>query len=95
MSTPNDTKLKDGLTLVSLVVRILSLVEKLLPAFLVAWNNELRNKNKSLEIRLDHEKLKQTLETNHDKPLEDPKAVIDQFLDRNTGHGPGKDPNPR
>jgi hypothetical protein len=41
----------------TLAVNALSLLEKLLPAFLVAWNNSLQQKNRELSLKLDKAKL--------------------------------------
>lgn len=79
------TPMGEKISAASLLVRLLAILEKVLPAFLVAWNNSLQQKNK--QLRLQNAKLETTikveakrheLESYEEKPAE----VIDRFLDR-------------
>lgn len=82
----SDEPSKSSLT--SLALRGLSLLEKLLPAFLVAWNNALRMKARRAEIvndRLEVEVkvLKEEKRLEAENAGHTPKQVIDDFLSRN------------
>ena len=74
-------------SLTSLALRGLSLFEKLLPAFLIAWNNALRMKARKAEAVSDRVEVE--LKVNiEEKRIEaanagkSPKALIDDFLGR-------------
>lgn len=84
-------------TWLNLAINALSLMEKLLPAFLVAWNNTLQQKNRELSLKLDKAKLDATVtayKTQEAKQNDskDPKDVIDNFLSEPSSGGSGKPP---
>ena len=66
----------------SLFARLLGLIERLLPAFLVAWNNKLRQDNKQLELKLELKELEDRVAEKRGGVREkDAKIVIDSYLD--------------
>lgn len=78
-------QLKPKLDWLMMASRLLSLVEKLLPAFLVAWNNQLKLQNARLRAQLEQKQIdadvaakKQEL-ANDDK---NPTDTINDFLKR-------------
>lgn len=76
-------KISQGITAANLLVRLLSLIEQLLPAFLVAWNNQLRQKNKALELKLEHSEVKAKVEEKKKELLaneKEPSRIIDDYL---------------
>lgn len=84
MSEDLKEKVSDGLSWLSLAAKALSFLQAVLPAFFVAWNNSLMNKNQELTGRLEHAKLKlKAKEKEYDLSKDiDPRANIDAFLDK-------------
>jgi hypothetical protein len=87
MSQKLDEKTDSALTKLGLLAKLLGLLERLLPAFLVAWNNELRNRAKKAEFKA--EKLDSDLKITRHKLLLDYRnhgikneEIIDNFLKR-------------
>ncbi len=86
------TAAASSLTWLTLAVNALSLFEKLLPAFLVAWNNSLQQKNKELTLKLEKAQLDAKLLVFKDleereNAQKNPADVIDQFLGDKSGDG--------
>lgn len=75
--------LANKVTLATLVFKFIGILERVLPAFLVAWNNQLRQKNKQLELKLEQKEIEEKIE-NHSKEIlndgKNSKEVIDKFL---------------
>lgn len=74
-----------GLSWLSLAAKCLSFLQAILPAFFVAWNNSLTRKNKELEGRLSHEKLKHRARDKDDEIKNrdsSSTSIIDHFLDK-------------
>jgi len=59
---PKKPSLAESLNALSLLAQFLGLIERVLPAFLVAWNNQLRQRAKESELRLDHAEAKLAIE---------------------------------
>lgn len=81
-----------SLSWLNLAVSILSMAEKLLPAFLVAWNNSLQQKNKQLSLKLDKAKLDGKVVAYKDAQNENDtgknsKQLIDEFLNSKSSGG--------
>jgi len=57
--------------------KLLSFLEKFIPAFLVFWASEERNRIKNLELRLENEKTKLEIEIN-DRKIEDEYRNMDR-----------------
>ncbi len=71
------------LSALSLGYKFLALLERVLPAFLVAWNNQLRQRNKKLELTLEKKELEEKIEDFSDhknKDKKDAKTIINNFL---------------
>jgi hypothetical protein len=69
----------------SILLRLLTLCETLLPAVLMAWLEALRSKNSRLQNELDYEKLQakikdDTMKVKEENANEDPEAIINAFL---------------
>ena len=67
----------------SLIARFLGLLEQILPAFLVAWNNQLKQKNKQLELKLEKAGIEAEVIAKKEaisNESQDPSVVIDKFL---------------
>ncbi len=86
---PDETKLaaSDAIGALSLAFKFISLLERILPAFLVSWANHLKAENKVLksdnklaEIKLDVQEKKHAVET--DALLKKPVDVINNFLSK-------------
>jgi hypothetical protein len=78
-------KLDKGLSWLTLVAKLLSVLESLLPAFLVAWNNALRQKNRDLQQDVDLLKIKMKEESNCHAKDSQPvsrRKFIDSYLSR-------------
>jgi hypothetical protein len=79
---PTTEAVKSGLSWLTLASKALSVIESLLPAFFVAWNNSIRQKNQALQqqVRLMEVKLAEVSE----KPAchDSSRTAIDSFLGR-------------
>jgi membrane protein required for beta-lactamase induction len=75
--------LSEKITLATLVFKFIGILERVLPAFLVAWNNQLRQKNKQLELKLEQKQIEEKVEAKLkeiDGDAKSSKEVIDKFL---------------
>ncbi len=75
--------LSEKITLATLVFKFIGILERVLPAFLVAWNNQLRQKNKQLELKLEQKEIEEKVEAKAKEIETDGKTskeVIDKFL---------------
>lgn len=85
-------------TKLSLLAKLLGLLERLLPAFLVAWNNELKNRAKKAEFKAEKAEatLKMTrygfLLQNKNRGIKD-EEIIDNFLKRKSRPTTPDDPS--
>jgi hypothetical protein len=81
---PNQTqteKIQTVISWTSVLIKVLSAIEQILPAFLVAWNNYLRNQKRSMEGRLELEKIKRELaEKKLTEPHNDSRSILSRFL---------------
>lgn len=83
--TENNNDPKPGSSLSSLALSLVELFQKLLPAFLVAYSDALRQKNRGLAIALEKSTLETRVETHKLEAArvdatKNPEDVIDQFL---------------
>lgn len=79
------SKLAAATPWVSLVMAFLGVLEKFLPAFFVAWNNALRQKNAELSSKLKLNEVQKQVEQEHAKVIEKhagktDRDVLDDFL---------------
>ncbi len=77
------SSLDEKITLANLLFKFVGILERVLPAFLVAWNNQLQQKNKRLELKLEQKEIEKKIEDNSKEILNDGKSskeVIDKFL---------------
>jgi hypothetical protein len=75
----------DKITLATMALKVFGLIEKLLPAFLIAWNNSLQQKNKRLELKLETKEIEKAIEIKSAEIMNDGKTskqVIDDFLSK-------------
>jgi hypothetical protein len=78
----------------TLAIKLLSFLEKFIPAFLVFWASEEKRKSGNLEIRLENEKTKREIETNErsidDKYRKmDRRSILNALLFRRVKSGDG------
>ena len=79
-------KLDAAITWASLASKLLSFLQAIIPAFLIAWVEALRSSEVSLKNQLDYERTRGKIQDEtqrlkdsyHDKT---PRAIIDDFLD--------------
>jgi len=72
---------KGSLTVLQAAIKFLSVLEMLLPAFLVAWGNYLRNKNNALKGKLELSKIQnKTLERALNEKKDSHLTVIGRLL---------------
>jgi hypothetical protein len=76
---PSQSKLSETFSWMVAVTKLLTILEKFLPAFLVAYSNNLRNKNSLLEGKLEISEIEKRIYT-HDMPKEKPSSIINRFL---------------
>lgn len=77
------SSLDEKITLANLLLKFVGILERVLPAFLVAWNNQLQQKNKQLELKLEQKEIEQKIEEKSKEILNDGKTskeIIDKFL---------------
>ena len=75
----------EKLTLANMAMKLFGLIEKLLPAFLIAWNNSLQQKNKRLELKLETKEIEEKIAVKSQEIMNDaktPKQTIDDFLSK-------------
>lgn len=84
MSQENQTKVSETVTKLSLLAQLLGLLERVLPAFLVAWNNQLKQRNKQLELKLQKKEVEQKVEGFKEAQDDgkNPAQTIDSFLNK-------------
>ena len=77
------TSLSDKVTLATLLFKFMGILERVLPAFLVAWNNKLREDNKKLELKIEKkeidDKVKQKVEEIKNDSSSD-EEIVNKFL---------------
>lgn len=76
---------KASLDWVTLALQAISLIEKILPAVLVSWNDYIRSQNKQLQTQLNYEKAKNEIAANEIKNAPwagDAESLINNFLDK-------------
>lgn len=88
--TENSNDPKPGFSLTSLALSLVDLFQKLLPAFLVAYSDALRQKNRGLAVALEKSKMETRVETHKLEvarvdAAKAPEDVIDQFLSDASG----------
>lgn len=79
------SSLDEKITLANMALKVIGLIEKLLPAFLIAWNNSLQQKNKHLELKLETKEIEKIVEIKSAEIMNDGKTskqVIDDFLSK-------------
>ncbi len=79
----NNQKVSENLEKLSLLAKFLGLLEKVLPAFLIAWNNQLKQNNKQLELKLEKKEIQDEVREKKEQiasESKDPKEVINKFL---------------
>lgn len=75
------TQLKPKLDALMLASRFLSLIEKLLPAFLVAWNNHLKLQNARLRAKLEQKEIDALVAAKKQELANDDKSSVDTIND--------------
>lgn len=73
--------------LIELGLSFFAVIRELVPAFLLAWSNSLRQKNRELEVKLEHAKLKENVRDHKDaseltNANSSPRDTIDNFLSK-------------
>ena len=83
MTKPADQKWYKNVALLSVAVRVLSVVESLLPVFFSTWNDFLRQKNANLEAELDLVKTKKRISKKIKKASldKDSLSYINEYLE--------------
>lgn len=98
MSKEKNNDFSDTVTKLTLAARILALLEKLLPAFLVAWNNHLQQKLKRAEYLVKKSETEQKiLAARHSIEIKNhgikDEEIIDNFLKRKSRPTTTDDPS--
>jgi hypothetical protein len=74
-----DPKLKTGWLVAAF--NLLTILEKILPAFLILWSNNLQNKNRELQGRVELEEIKRKeLENEYQKPKKSTRRILSDFF---------------
>jgi predicted negative regulator of RcsB-dependent stress response len=71
----------------SLALKFVTMIEKLMPAFLISWTDYVRSQNKQLQTKLNYEKTKNEIQVEKTKQAEadahfDAQSVINNFLNK-------------
>lgn len=87
-------KIKESLTWLRLAAQFLGLLERLLPAFLVAWNAELARRNAELRTRLAEARMRARIRGKKDAELaksdgKSDQQIIDDMLGGDANPSPG------
>jgi hypothetical protein len=84
MTDSTTDNVKQGLSWLSLASNLLSILESLLPAFFVAWNNSIRAKNQALQQKVSLMQVKLDEANDAKKPASNAssRSTIDSFLRR-------------